>query len=272
MENRTNLIEKLQKKENFTSAESSLADYILNNIDNVYRMSLQDLAKASYVSKPSVIRLYRKVGCSNYREFSIALQLEKIHLDDNDPIINNKFFMDSDSLYEFVQKIGVMSKQIVDNCIASIDANQIEDIVKTLHEAKNIYLYSSPEIENEMGFFIDRMTQIDRKPVRIKDQKDLDSLTASMDEKDAVLIVTAGKKNVDLELLEKICKAKAISILVSTVDDLKGLIDPDHSFYTYPGGNELVRNSAIVSQMSLLLGLNIIQTCLIKVRFEEKTH
>ena len=56
-----NLIEKLIKKENFTSTESSLADYITNNIDSVYRMSLQDLAKASYVSKPSVIRLYRRL-------------------------------------------------------------------------------------------------------------------------------------------------------------------------------------------------------------------
>ena len=82
MEKRLNLIEKLRNKENFTSAESSLADYILNNIDDVYRMSLQDLAKASYVSKPSVIRLYRKVGCLNYQEFSIGLQLEKIRNDD----------------------------------------------------------------------------------------------------------------------------------------------------------------------------------------------
>ena len=121
-----NLIEKLQKKENFTSAESSLADYILNNIDNVYRMSLQDLAKASYVSKPSVIRLYRKVGCTNYREFSIGLQLEKIKTDDPGTIENSKVFMESKDLYEFVQKVGVLCKQIVDNCIHSIDEDSIE--------------------------------------------------------------------------------------------------------------------------------------------------
>ena len=73
-----NTIEKLKKKENFTGVEISLADYILKNIDHVQNMSLQELAAASYVSKPSAIRLYRKLGFKNYREFSVALQVEKI--------------------------------------------------------------------------------------------------------------------------------------------------------------------------------------------------
>ena len=270
MENRMNLIEKLQKKENFTSAESSLADYILNNIDNVYRMSLQDLAKASYVSKPSVIRLYRKVGCTNYREFSIGLQLEKIKTDNPDTIENSKVFMESEDLYDYIQKVGVLCKQIVDNCIQSIDKDSIEDIVSALYEAKNIYLYTIGDIRYELGFFMSRMAQIDKEPILIKENEEPEALIASIGEKDAVLIVSIKVAVEEDELLDLICERPFTHILVTTADNEELDLKTDYSFYTYPKGNDFIRNSTIVSQMSLLLGLNIIQACLIKERFNKK--
>ncbi len=270
MEKRMNLIEKLQRKENFTSAESSLADYILNNIDNVYRMSLQDLAKASYVSKPSVIRLYRKVGCSNYREFSIGLQLEKIKTDNPDTIENSKVFMESEDLYEYVQNVGVLCKQIVDNCINSIDKDSIRDIVQTLDEAEHIYLYPVGDADYELGFFMDRMAQIDKRPIPIKDSKDPESLIASMSEKDAVLIVSIRDSDEEDEWLDKICQRPSAHILVTTADNKDLDLKTDYSFYTYPKGNDFIRNSVIVSKMSLLLGLNVLQACLIKMRFDQR--
>ena len=270
IENRLNLIEKLEKKENFTSAESSLADYILNNIDNVYCMSLQDLAKASYVSKPSVIRLYRKVGCSNYREFSIGLQLEKIKTDNSGTIENSKVFMESEDLYDFVQKVGVLCKQIVDNCMASIDKDSLEDIVTALYEAEHIYLYTVGEVDHDLGFFLDRMSQIDKRPILVKESKDPESLIASMSEKDAVLIVSIRDSDEEDEWLDKICQRPSAHILVTTADNKDLDLKTDYSFYTYPKGNDFIRNSVIVSKMSLLLGLNVLQACLIKMRFDQR--
>ena len=163
-----NLIEKLIKKENFTSTESSLADYITNNIDSVYRMSLQDLAKASYVSKPSVIRLYRKVGCSNYREFSIALQLERIRSGSTTNFETNQAFMESGSLYESVEKLGVLSKQIVDNCINSIEKSTLENIVHALDQAETIFLYPLGDVDGELTIFTKQIEKIGKNVVSVK--------------------------------------------------------------------------------------------------------
>ena len=166
-----NLIEKLIKKENFTSTESSLADYIINNIDSVYRMSLQDLAKASYVSKPSVIRLYRKVGCSNYREFSIALQLERNRSGSTTNFETNQAFMESDSLYEFVEKLGVLSKQIVDNCINSIEKSALENIVHALDQAETIFLYPLGDVDGELTIFTKQIEKIGKNVVSVKGKR-----------------------------------------------------------------------------------------------------
>ncbi|MCR4634517.1 MAG: hypothetical protein K5648_10365 [Erysipelotrichaceae bacterium] len=269
MEKRLNLIEKLQKKENFTSAESSLADYILNNIDDVYRMSLQDLAKASYVSKPSVIRLYRKVGCLNYREFSIGLQLEKIRNDDG-TIENSRVFLETEDLFEFLQKTGILCKQVIDNCISAIDQDVLNDIVTTLNEVDKIYLYSLDGMEDKLNFFLDRMNLVGKEPILIRNSEDPKLLIRSMNEKDAILLTSASERDKEDALLEEIFERPCPRILVSTADDSDLDLRTDYSFYRYPKGSDFIRNSKIVSQVSLLLGLNFLQASLLKVQFDQK--
>ncbi len=265
-----NLIEKLKCKEDFTSAESSLAEYILNHIDNVHRMSLQDLAKASYVSKPSVIRLYRKVGCSNYREFSIALQLEKIRLDNQTPIENSSVFFEVENNMELADKICTISKQIVDNCLGAIEKKSLDDIIEVLFHAEKIYLYHFGNVQDEVRTFINRMSRIDRNPIVIDKDGDYRSQIDAAKENDAIIIVSCGEPDTNDDILEIIGNSDASSVLITTMNDPHYMISPDYTFYTYPKGNDFIRNNEFVSRMSILLGLNIIQSCLNKESRKEK--
>ena len=271
MEKRLNLIEKLQNKENFTSAESCLADYILNNIDDVYRMSLQDLAKASYMSKPSVIRLYRKVGCQNYREFSIGLQLEKIKNDD-ETIEKSRVFMETEDLFEYLQRVGVLFKHVVDDCVSVIDRDSLEDIVAAFYDAKNIYLYSLDGRENILELFLDQMKQAGKEVILIRSSDDPKALIASMDDKDAILIVSALEMKEDDVFLDEILKRPCPKVLVSTADDSDLYSKADHVFYDYPKGNNFIRNSRSVPQVSLLLGLDLLQAAFVKMTFDRRSE
>ena len=259
-----NLIEKLKNKENFTSAESSLAEYIVNHIDDVHRMSLQDLAKASYVSKPSVIRLYRKIGCTNYREFSIALQLEKIRMDNQTPIESSRVFFEAKDNMDLAEKICITSKQIVDNCMAAIERKSLDNIIDTLYKAEKIYLFGFGDVDDEVYVFINRMSKIDKKPIVIDKNGDYGSQIDAINEKDAIMIVSCGEPDTADDILERISRSAAPKILITTMNDPHLTIEPDYTFYTYPKGNDFIRNNNFVSRMSLLLGLNIIQSCLCK--------
>lgn len=264
-----NLIEKLKNKDNFTAAETSLAEYILNNIENVHRMSLQDLAKASYVSKPSVIRLYRKVGCTNYREFSIALQLEKIRMDNQAPIENSSVFFETENNMELAEKICLISKQIVDNCLAAIERKSLDGIVEALYRAEKIYLYHLKNVEDEARTFVNRMSSINREPIVIDRNGDYQSQINAIGKNDAVIIVSFGELDTDDDILNMLGKSEAPRILVTTMNDPYYRVDSDFIFYTYPNGNDFIRNNEFVSRMSLLLGLNIIQSCLNKKAMKE---
>ncbi len=266
-----NVIEKLIKKEGFTSAESSLADYIIHHIDDVYGMSLQDLAKASYVSKPSVIRLYRKIGCQSYREFSISLQLEKIKTDGSNAIENSGALIGSGSFGEYVRNIGMLSKQIVGNCVESIDKSGLEDIIRILNDANRIFAYADGDIITEVRSFNNRMKQIGIEATIINDSDDPDALVASITEEDAAVIISASgeREEEDERIIRKIHGTSALKILVTTWDDPKRDYDADYSLYTYPNGNEFIRGNLFISQMSLLMGMNMIMACLYKVRMEK---
>lgn len=266
-----NVLEQLKKKEGFTSAESSLADYIIGNVDEVYRMSLQELAKNSYVSKPSVIRLYRKIGCKSYRDFSIALQLEKIRTDGSSVIESGDAFTGSKSMREFAEIIGLLSKQIIDNCIMAINNEELDDIIHVLDEANRIFVYASGDIETEVRSFNNRMSMMGVEPIMINDDADQQKLIASIQEDDVVIIVFSLADNDAYDkTIEFIYETNALKILITTYEDPNKRFQPDYAFYTYPNGNEFIRNNVSISQMSLLLGMNIIQTCLLKLRSEKR--
>ena len=259
------ITEKLVKKENFTSAESSLADYIVNNLDTVYQTSLQDLAKASYVSKPSVIRLYRKIGCHSYREFSIALQLERITSEDNDQISNKEPFVSAASFKELAENVGILAKQIVDHCVKAIDQNGLEDIVNAINEANRIFVYGDEQTELVALSFQQGLKKIGLETVFI--DEDPEKQIASVNEDDVVILaVSAFGSEKDRKLKDLIEATSALKILVSIQNDPNENFASDYAIYTYPNGNDFIRNNIMVSRTSVLLGLNIIRACLIKVK------
>ena len=257
------LIEKLESKENLTAAESALADYILENLDSVYRMSLQDLAKASYVSKPSVIRLYRKVGCSNYREFSIALQLERISTyEANNSIEYEDLISDSGSTNETVGKLGIISKQIIDNCVNSVDSLKLDKITDALFDADQIYIFScGNDLENPESF-ADYVGEFMKRPIVINSQADPEKMIDSFTKKDAALIILGNENNDSDELQEKVFASNATRILITTANEPENKYPVDYVLYSYPTGSDMIRSHAYVSQLSITMGLNIIYTCL----------
>ena len=261
------IIDKLRKKENFTPAESALSDYILDHPDEAYRMSLQDLAKASYVSKPSVIRLYRKIGCSSYREFSIGMQLERIQSEHSDPIDDKQILNSSTSLYDLAEKIGILSKQVIDNCIYAIGKNSLDEIVGVINETDHVYIYVEDDVEMEVRSFCRQMTIIGMEPVMINDALNPDDLIGRISENDVLIVATSNRSTEEnRKVLERLSELSAIKLLITTQNDPLAHSKADYIFFTYPDGNDMVRNNAYVSRTSLLFGLNILIICLYKIR------
>ncbi|MBQ1476786.1 MAG: MurR/RpiR family transcriptional regulator [Erysipelotrichaceae bacterium] len=272
-----NTIEKLKKKENFTGVEISLADYILKNIDHVQNMSLQELAAASYVSKPSAIRLYRKLGFKNYREFSVALQVEKIRYQEDFESEMAKAFDKSSAYKDVAVFIGKLAKKIVDQCLEAIDEDILEKIVVKLAEAGRIYVYPVGEYQTAALSFINRMSMVGRYPAMIDSAMSINGLAESCRKEDVIVVVSSSDKvsERDIHFAEVMENCKASKILVTAYQAGDSCLDKkenfvDHRLFTYPESDDPIRNNPFALQMSLLLGMNIIYGCLLKYDREHK--
>ena len=60
-----------QLKENhYTESEQQVIDYLLDHLENLTLLSINDLAKKSYTSNATIIRLCHKVGYQGYRNLN----------------------------------------------------------------------------------------------------------------------------------------------------------------------------------------------------------
>lgn len=68
------LIHKLKKQEDFSSSEKEVANYILEHPKEIINMSIREIAKKTYSSPTTILRLCRKVGMKGFQEFRIAFK------------------------------------------------------------------------------------------------------------------------------------------------------------------------------------------------------
>ncbi|HFU5411910.1 TPA: MurR/RpiR family transcriptional regulator, partial [Enterococcus faecium] len=62
--------------EDYSSAEKKLANYIIGNIEKVPTMTANELAEASGLSAPTVVRFSKKIGFQSLTDFKITISTE----------------------------------------------------------------------------------------------------------------------------------------------------------------------------------------------------
>lgn len=70
----SDVISALQRHDGqFPTQEQRVADYVKSHLDDISDMTIADLAHHCEVSKPTVVRFCRTLGCEGYREFKLRL-------------------------------------------------------------------------------------------------------------------------------------------------------------------------------------------------------
>lgn len=80
-------IRKLFRDAKFTSLEESIITYILNNIDNCMDDGIRGIAKKTYTSPSTIMRLSKKLGYNGFVELVYSLKI-KLSTKDNNEFIN----------------------------------------------------------------------------------------------------------------------------------------------------------------------------------------
>ena len=259
-----NTIEKLRRMEGFTGVEIALAEFILKNINAVRNMSLQELAQSAYVSKPSAIRLYRKLGFKNYREFSVALQVERIRYEE-ETFMNHLPPFASMSNTEIASYWGIICKNIIGECIDIVDEETLEGITDSLVKAEKIYIYPIGMSLLEVRSFMERAEILGPSPVLVDSTEDIGQYRGVIGEGDAVLVASTPDRLSDRDrAFLNIVKDSGVALLCVSVNRIEELSEAASYGFATRKPNSTVPDSPLILEMSLLLGLNILLCCLFK--------
>ncbi|MCR5230458.1 MAG: MurR/RpiR family transcriptional regulator [Solobacterium sp.] len=158
------LIRQLQRKQGFTSSETVIADFILNNSEAVSDMGITELAEKTFTSNATVLRLIRKLGIGGYREFRIAYtrELERAQRENHEVDINNPFFSHA-SASVVMNNVGKIMQQAVRDCSDTIYPSAIDTVGRILAKAGTIYIMSDGDTQISCYAFENMMNKIGRQ-------------------------------------------------------------------------------------------------------------
>lgn len=137
------MIEKLKEDANFTNHEREVAHYVLEHMDLVPEMSTNDLARASFTSKATVVRLCKKLGLSGYQQFKLKLVEEINQKKRMDELLANEPITNESSYQDIIHTLPILYDKAVTNTKLSLDKNSMNRIKQVLLRAECIDFYAT---------------------------------------------------------------------------------------------------------------------------------
>lgn len=126
----TNKINTILNNSQQGDIDYTICNYIKMNLKEVAFMSIEELARKSYVSKAKISKFIKKVGYDNYIAFKDDCLLE---LEIRKQVTNTNYFLTKKHLHD--------SLSWIEKNLMKIEQSQIDYFVRKIKEAKHIYLY-----------------------------------------------------------------------------------------------------------------------------------
>ena len=135
------LQEKMKSFKYFTPQEHAVVEYILSHGEDVIEMDAHQLAKATYTSPSTVVRMCKKLETKGYPDFRLrfAREWEQTRHESTEAI-----YLDQHStLSEIIDTVPHIYQYTIEETQRILDKNALTRILNYMKKAKKIDFYSS---------------------------------------------------------------------------------------------------------------------------------
>ncbi|BFH16237.1 MurR/RpiR family transcriptional regulator [Paenibacillus melissococcoides] len=134
------LIKIRDMKDSLTPVERTVAEYVLNNLEEIPHLSIKSLAQLTKTSDASVLRFCKTMGYSGYRSFivSISASLGSIEDEQKDQYTD---IQPGDDLDTIISNISRNNSKSIEDTLCVIDRKEVERAVKALRESRRIVFF-----------------------------------------------------------------------------------------------------------------------------------
>lgn len=126
-----------QQKHKLRKSERKVCDYVLNNLNNIIHMRIVDLAAATDVSEPTVVRFCRAIGCQGFQDFKLSLAQHQASQREFEAFQ----IADSDSIADLGLKVFDATLATLSQVRDALNPESIEAAITALTHAKRVEFY-----------------------------------------------------------------------------------------------------------------------------------
>lgn len=250
------LIHQLEQKKDFTQGECVIAEYILSHREEVSSLSIVELARQTFSSNASIIRLCRKLGTAGYREFRLAFvsEQEKHRFEEYSGDVNYPF-AHRDGPGTIMRSVAEISKEALETCYAAIPPQLLHRAAKMISEAGRLYIYANGDTYISAEMFANMLIKIGIHSVMVMQYNEGMTVTYGAKSRDVALFVSySGKLMASLgKELEILRRNRCKTIFITSLDAFDGI----DCLISFPRKEDAYNKTAgYYSQMSIRYILN----------------
>lgn len=134
------LIRLREAADTFSAAERTVAQEILKNPQLVVELGIHELAKQTFSSSSTIVRMCTHTGFSGYKEFRRAVACE-LAVREQTKRDNSKQIVHSASLEDIIEQVTYKNIVALEETQAMLDADVVSKCVDMIQQAKVIYLF-----------------------------------------------------------------------------------------------------------------------------------
>lgn len=134
------LLKLREKSKLFSPTEQEIVAHILEDPSMVVNMTIHELAKHTFSSASTIVRLCHHTGYDGYREFRKAVAHE-LAVREQTKRVEQKEISQSDNLRDIIDKITYKNIVSLEETMALMDEQVLEQCLELIRSARVIYLF-----------------------------------------------------------------------------------------------------------------------------------
>ncbi|BDP94851.1 hypothetical protein EfmGK941_18560 [Enterococcus faecium] len=198
--------------EDYSSAEKKLANYIIGNIEKVPTMTANELAEASGLSAPTVVRFSKKIGFQSLTDFKITISTElQTGIDEGFSDIEA-----NESFYSIKNKLGNNAQVAIKETVDILEEETIQKVVECLESAETVFLYGVGASSLVVEDILQKWSRVGKPIIFEKDIHVLLPQLVSNEKKKVLWLVSNSGRSADVVALAELAKSMNIEIIALT--------------------------------------------------------
>lgn len=204
----------------FTVSENEIAQYVINNAEQVVGSTITTIAQNTGTSEASINRFCKKIGFKGFNSFKVALAQENFYksMQDSEPA----------SQGSFVSTISQDYRHMLVNTTAMLDEHQIFRAAGAMAKAAHIYIFSMSNtafVARELEF---KLSMVGLYAKAITELSEARLYSFRINREDLAIVIAPSLLIRDLYQTVSVCRENGVPIIsISSYDSPKlgNLID-----------------------------------------------